>query len=88
MFMGRKLTLSLVLCLTGFMTGSAQSVEPIVSKTAVHSKEVSKAPLPARGVIRLNPSNKYNVAPKDVYANIKRYHQCVRRVLPNYPQMW
>lgn len=73
MLMSRKLTLFLGLSLAGFIAASAQSIEPTRStvKAAASSKEVKNTPLPSRGVIRLNPSNKYNVAPKDVYARLK-----------------
>ena len=71
MLMVRKLTLLVVLYLTGFIAASAQSIESTVSRTTVTSKKVNKSPLPLRGGIRLNPSNKRNIAPQDVYTNLK-----------------
>jgi hypothetical protein len=49
------------------MIGHAQSIEPKMQNTTSTSQEVKQAKASPTGVIKLNPSNKYNVRPKDVY---------------------
>jgi hypothetical protein len=49
------------------MVGHAQSIEPKMQNATSTSQEVKQAKASPTGVIKLNPSNKYNVRPKDVY---------------------